>query len=422
MKLDDRKIIHRAMARRGTETILLIIGIALGIGAAVIGITLISQSTAEMNKTLQKPEFRTIVVNTGIYSEETPLMRMKKDNEQIMLTPVDLEARDEAPDVDYGFVMNYWGMKFGDMGSDGKRTAGKTKEAAEGPQPVLDWLRGLQVSPEFFAMMKVQAVEGSLFTEADMTGGEKLLILGSELGKTLYADGLAMGRRVTSWDGIYTISGILEPTGNEEYDMAGFTQPPGMEFYEKMAGLSGKDDGADVNIGFGVEDSKDLNQAKIQLESWFNRKYGEGNVNIEVPRERMEAAQMQNSRLVIIILFLALAGLFTASINVSNILLSRAMRRQKSVGILMALGSTRRNIFNLFFSEALIIGAIGAVLGTGFSLAVLPALNKSLEIESLSPFYLIIGIVSALLITMGLTVFPAVQASKVPAAEAMRNE
>ena len=74
--------------------------------------------------------------------------------------------------------------------------------------------------------------------------------------------------------------------------------------------------------------------------------------------------------------FLALAGLFTASINVSNILLSRAMRRQKSVGILMALGSTRRNIFNLFFSEALIIGAIGAVLGTGFSLAVLPALNK----------------------------------------------
>ncbi|GAH58538.1 unnamed protein product, partial [marine sediment metagenome] len=34
--------------------------------------------------------------------------------------------------------------------------------------------------------------------------------------------------------------------------------------------------GATVNIGFGVEDSKDLNQAKIQLESWFNRKYGEG--------------------------------------------------------------------------------------------------------------------------------------------------
>ncbi|MBA7629526.1 hypothetical protein ES703_37025 [subsurface metagenome] len=404
MKLDDRKIIHRAMARRGTETILLIIGIALGIGAAVIGITLISQSTAEMNKTLQKPEFRTIVVHTEMYSKETPLMGMKEDNEQIMLTPVDLEARNEAPDVDYGFVMNYWGMKFGAKGNDGKRIAGRTKEETEGPQPVLDWLRGFQVSPEFFAMMKVQAAEGSLFTEADMTSGEKLLILGSELGKTLYADGLALGRRVTSWDGIYTISGILEPTGNEEYDMAGFTQPPGMEFYEKMAGLRGNKDGATVNIGFGVEDSKDFNQAKIQLESWFNRKYGEGNVKIEVPREEVEASQMRNSRLVIIILF------------------SRAMRRQKSVGILMALGSTRRNIFNLFFSEALIIGGIGAVLGTGFSLAVLPALNKSLMIESLSPFYLVLGVVSAWLITMGLTVFPAVQASKVPAAEAMRNE
>ncbi len=80
----------------------------------------------------------------------------------------------------------------------------------------------------------------------------------------------------------------------------------------------------------------------------------------------------------------------------------------------MALGSTRRNIFNLFFSEALIIGAIGAVWGTGFSLAVLPALNKSLKIESLSPFYVIIGVVSSWLIAMSLTVFPA--------AEAMRNE
>jgi len=143
---------------------------------------------------------------------------------------------------------------------------------------------------------------------------------------------------------------------------------------------------------------------------------------ISIPRAEAEAAKVRATRLATVVLFLSLAGLLIAAVNVSNILYGRAVRRHRSVGILKALGASMRDVFRLFFSEALLLGGFGAVLGIGISVLLSKLMESTLGFEQISVAVLAAGIAGAWAITMALTVFPALQAARVPAAEAIRNE
>ena len=105
-----------------------------------------------------------------------------------------------------------------------------------------------------------------------------------------------------------------------------------------------------------------------------------------------------------------------------NILYGRAARRHRSVGILKALGASMRDVFRLFFSEALLLGGFGALLGIGISVLLSKLMESTLGFEQISIGVLGAGILSAWAFTMALTVFPALQAARIPAAEAIRNE
>jgi ABC-type antimicrobial peptide transport system permease subunit len=126
--------------------------------------------------------------------------------------------------------------------------------------------------------------------------------------------------------------------------------------------------------------------------------------------------------MVTVILFLALAGLLIAAVNVSNILMSRALRRQKTIGILKALGSSKRMIFTLFFREAFTIGILAALAGIAVSIGLARLMRETTGFAAVNPVMLVAGIGVSWIISSVLTVFPALQASKIPAAEAMRTE
>lgn len=292
-----------------------------------------------------------------------------------------------------------------------------------GPQPVLERWSGYSVTPEFFSAWGLHAESGSLFTEEDIRSGGRVMVLGSELAKILYEDGLAIGRKPITESGLRTIIGVLEPTGTE-LDSRAFV-PARMP--ELSGGINENFSGParvrwNSTLSFMVEEATRLSEAAAQLASYFDRKYGEGSVVISVPREEAQAMRDRNSRMVTLILFLALAGLFIAAVNVSNTLLSRALRRQKSVGILKALGASKRRIFELFFFESLVIGLGGAALGGVFSLLLSRLMQGAADLGIIGPIMLAIGTGVSWCISTVLTVFPSLQASRIPAAEAMRIE
>ncbi len=177
-----------------------------------------------------------------------------------------------------------------------------------------------------------------------------------------------------------------------------------------------------TSLYFTVPDFERLDEARSQLCAWFDRAYGPGLVNISIPREEAEITCDRTARLTTIILFLAFSGLLIAAVNVSNILLSRALRKRRSVGILKALGASVTSVFKLFFVEALFVSVGGAVLGAGLALLLSRLMETTMGLGAISGLVLALGVFLAWLITKALAILPAVQASRIPAAEAIRYE
>jgi len=544
---EDIRMGIRWIIGRPVETLLLVFGISLGIGATAAGVALAGRTSAEARRILASTEYREIVVTARQSASEMDRPAIVQTSTAfVFLTTGDMAAREDAQDVQYAYVANPTGFRFGavdfpggfegappgeggaaapppgegqpggammffregagpgDQPAAGQPAAGQPaagqpaagqpaagqpaagqpaagqpaagqqaagqpaagQQAAgrraavlqatgqqatgqqatgqqatgqqtaaqqqrqqqrqrqivqppEGPQPVIEEARGYEVSPEFFTAWDMRAEQGSLFTLADIQKREPVIVLGSKIAATLYEDGQSMGRQVLSRNQLYRIIGVLEPTGTE-HDQMIFTpvempELTGMDAFARFRGFN-------TNLHFTVADYTKLERAKAQLESYFDQKFGAGSAVITIPRYQAEATRDRNARLVTVILFLALAALVIAAANVTNILFARALRKRRAVGILKALGATSRGVFQLFFLEAALIGTAGAAVGAGLSVLMSKLMQDTMGFGSIYVSLLAAGIVGAAALVTALDIFPAMQAARVPAAEAIRYE
>lgn len=472
---EDVRISLRSIQKRPVESLLLILGIALGIGATAAGISLISHSIKAKNELLAQTQYKELLVRVRESAEDMDLPAIPKVGEEnVILSWLDLIARNDVPDIEYAYMANEARFRLANFGnfagraggggggqrpqggggrqSQGggtpdttqpQRSEGQTatqpqggNQAAtqvapgnfnfgelpqlDGPEPVLDEIAGMRVTPEYFNAWNLRAAQGSLFTQKEMENNERVMVIGANLEATLFDDGIALGRELLVFRNIYTIVGILEPTGTN-VDDAGIipTQTPNIA---QIPAFARQFVGRNTTLHFTVYDPLRLDEAKSQLGQWFTQAYGEGQIVISIPRVEVEAAEDRTARLVSVILFLAVAGLLIASVNVSNILLGRAMRKRKNVGILKALGASIRDVFGLFFIEALILGVSGALVGAGLSVLISRLMVIAITGGAVLSIMLFLGILAAWAITTSLTVIPALQASRIPAADALRYE
>ena len=291
--------------------------------------------------------------------------------------------------------------------------------APEGPQPQLELVTGFEVSPEFFAAWNLTPAAGSLFTAADMARGEPILVLGAQLGATLFADGKPLDRQVLSLNRLYRITGVLTPSGTE-MDRHAFAPAPLAADRFKAPGI--RLPAGNTSLRFAVADASRLAEARAQLTSHFAAAYGAGAVVIDTPRAEAAATADRYRRLVTVTLFLELAALVIAAVNMTNIFFSRALRRRRAVGILKALGASIPKVFAVFFLEALVVGAAGAAMGLGLALLLSRLMEQTVGFGVRHGGLTMLGVAAAWLLVATCTVLPAAAAARVPAADAIRYE
>jgi putative ABC transport system permease protein len=136
---------------------------------------------------------------------------------------------------------------------------------------------------------------------------------------------------------------------------------------------------------------------------------------------------------IILISFGAIA-IIVACLGMFNTLTISLLEKTREVGFMKALGTTRRDIYMLFISESILIGAlgslagvlIGAALGTSLNLAIagLAKATGNVAVQLFyTPFYLAALIIAVAVIISFLTGFyPSNRAARINALDAMRYE
>jgi len=131
----------------------------------------------------------------------------------------------------------------------------------------------------------------------------------------------------------------------------------------------------------------------------------------------------------VLIAFVAIS-LVVSSIMIGVITYISVLERRKEIGILRALGASKKNISNVFNAETLITGLLAGLIGIGISLLLLIPINSIIALvtsdSGVRAILPVKGAIFLVLLSMGLTLLggliPAKKASKQDPVTALRSE
>jgi putative ABC transport system permease protein len=127
-------------------------------------------------------------------------------------------------------------------------------------------------------------------------------------------------------------------------------------------------------------------------------------------------------------------ALAVASLGIVNTLVMAILERRREIGVLKALGASDRDVRQLFFAEAGVMGlaggAGGVLMGWGIGRIIQFVTATYLERQGipaeniwLVPWWLVVGaMVFALAVSLGAGMYPASRAAKLDPVEALRYQ
>ncbi|QSG06181.1 ABC transporter permease [Halapricum desulfuricans] len=116
-------------------------------------------------------------------------------------------------------------------------------------------------------------------------------------------------------------------------------------------------------------------------------------------------------------------SLLVGSIGIANIMLVSVTERTREIGIMKAVGAQRRDILGLFIVEAIILGVLGAILGTALGLLAGYAVAGYIGIPWVLPVqWTVIAIVVGIAVGVLAGLYPAWSASRTDPIDALRYE
>jgi putative ABC transport system permease protein len=120
----------------------------------------------------------------------------------------------------------------------------------------------------------------------------------------------------------------------------------------------------------------------------------------------------------------AIAGisLFVGGIGIMNIMLVSVRERTQEIGLRKAIGATQQDILMQFIIEAIILSALGGMIGTGIGVAGVSLVSAVSPLKagvSTTAIVLAVGVSGGIGLFFG--VFPARQAAKLDPIVALRS-
>jgi putative ABC transport system permease protein len=276
------------------------------------------------------------------------------------------------------------------------------------------------ISPDYFRVLNIPMVQGTGFTDQEVSSKEHFVVLSSQLAARMFPERTAVGQHLhlatgAPDDPAYTIVGVASDVKNG--GLAGGDEP---EYYRLR-----RDQPEDWNR-YSVILLKTNLPASV-VEEWVPSQVAalDPTVPVEVQTlsERVNRMADQPRFETLLVSFFASTGLLLAIVGLYGVIAFLVAQRTQEIGIRMALGATRGDILKLVLASGVRLIVPGAILGAVLALGLSRVLATLLfSVGPRDP--LTFAVVTAGLIVVALlaTLIPAVSAVKVDPTVALRCE
>ncbi|HBG00572.1 MAG TPA: hypothetical protein DDW87_03230 [Firmicutes bacterium] len=431
---DQFKWSLRHSRKQPLESLLVVIAIALGSGVIITVLSMFLSIGEQYRDIEQAEHFRVLELmgkQESTRREGAPLTLLGQDVEsrdwRATLEEIE-EFQENLPPTMHAYVQMHWSAKtplLPEVENPGEEAAYRWYFDAN-----QIFLMG--TVPEYFAFSGMTLQRGDAFLSEDVKNNNRVMVLSDSLARELFGDGDPLGQVVPLIDFgegeplDYTVIGVFDPPESEEgaspvYENTRMAYTPVTTSPYRPAG---EEPMSFQNVSIGLDVGVDIASALEGAQSEARLVWGE-QIVLRSSLFEFRESQKQMQRYALLIGILASVGLVIAVINILNLMLARVLKRTKSIGLSMALGSSRALVFRQFVLEAVTLGIIGSILGILLSFALVEILEQTLGAFFVSGMWgtrVLLGIALGFIVSLLFGVYPAYLGSRTNPVDALRTD
>ncbi len=222
-------------------------------------------------------------------------------------------------------------------------------------------------TPEFLTVRGFDLEQGRFINELDLKRNNKIAIIGSQIVEDFFPNQNPIGKNIRIKNVFFEIIGIMESKGSS----LGTNQDE--RIYIPLTTMAnqvvGKTSQYGLELSFisiSAKDSSRINSAKFQIENLLRLRHkiiGEDDFRVETQKDILSTVNTITGGLTIMLAAIAGISLLVGGIGVMNIMLVSVSERTQEIGLRKAVGATEQDILSQFMIEAIIISAVGGILG-----------------------------------------------------------
>ena len=278
---------------------------------------------------------------------------------------------------------------------------------------------------EYFATRNLRIISGRPFNETEDRTGKSVCVIGETVRKELFGGQDPVGQRMRLNKITCEVIGLLEAKGRNTFgqDQDDLVIMPIRAVQRR---LTGKDE---VNfIMVQVQSEAGIPHAKNDITNVMRvRRHITGNqtVNFDVQDLREIGNILTNVTGILTAFLAAIAAvsLLVGGIGIMNVMLVSVTERTREIGIRLAIGARERDVLLQFLIEAMVLSALGGMVGIALGLAGAAAGTAALKLPFIfDPGIVVIAVVFSATVGVAFGYFPARRAARLDPIEALRHE
>ncbi len=295
--------------------------------------------------------------------------------------------------------------------------------------------RVLAVEPEYFEMFNRRLLAGRLLGAADVNGANLVAVIGEHAAKAFFGGDEVAGAEVRLNDTRVLAVGVVSDGMLGEGEAIDVFLPISAARF-RFPTPSGRT--APTFLHVQTAEDVDVESFKTTVLATILDRHPEyGREDFDILTAERDRRQAEDAMVLIALLFSVIAGLclLTGGVGIMNVLLAAVVERTRDIGIRRALGARARDIFRQVLVESLCLTGLGGLFGIGLGYllghALAGILNLVMKLGEDTPFrltpaldsrILVLAVVTSLSVGVFFGLYPAIRASRMEPAEALRVE
>ncbi len=280
-------------------------------------------------------------------------------------------------------------------------------------------------STEWFEARSWKIVSGRSFNEAEDRTGKSVCVIGDTIKRELFGGQDPVGQRIRLGKITCDVVGLLQAKGRDTFgqDQDNYVIMPIRTVQRRLTGNNFA-----YYIMVEVQNEAGIPEAKKQIEQVMRirRHLNAGQANNFDVQDLREIGNMLSSITGVLTAFLAAiaaVSLLVGGIGIMNIMLVSVTERTREIGIRLAIGAREHDVLLQFLIEAVVLSALGGIVGIALGLLGAWAGTAALKLPFVfQPSIVFIAVLFSAGVGVAFGYFPARRAARMDPIEALRHE